>query len=380
MPRRASKDRWHSTTYAYGYVELRKGSAYCCYKGQRKSTGLAFVPKNKRAALEMLDAWIFEIEFPEKALVQKIGDGMSLSKALGIFHDRRWESFTPAVRDNYDRAFNAYCIRDASFDSVDEVATMLAHRDRELDLGRNTRNLYLRYLSLFFEDCVSSELITANPVRRIGVPSRVGPAEILMFSLDEVRAICTEIVKAPGDPEYGMLIRWLAITGMRIHETLNLRWADITDIEIRIVGKGRRARVIPIRLLPKLRALIEELRYHQPSRSARVHGGRAVMVALPESERKVFRWKNDTIIRTRFNNACQAAGIDRCEGERTLHNLRGTAGWWMETELGLEERVMCDLLGQEPSTRRRFYRTRPTAADLEKRTALRTLRTGKSQV
>lgn len=42
----------------------------------------------------------------------------------------------------------------------------------------------------------------------------------------------------------------------------------------------------------------------------------------------------------------------------------------METELGLEERVMCDMLGHEPATRRRFYRMRPTTADLEKRIAL----------
>lgn len=53
-----------------------------------------------------------------------------------------------------------------------------------------------------------------------------------------------------------MTIRFAALTGLRISEIANVRIGDIAEGSIRVVGKGKRMRVVP--LGPKGKALIEE--------------------------------------------------------------------------------------------------------------------------
>lgn len=53
-----------------------------------------------------------------------------------------------------------------------------------------------------------------------------------------------------------MTIRFASLTGLRISEVTAVRICDIADGSIRVVGKGKRLRVVPIG--PKGKALIEE--------------------------------------------------------------------------------------------------------------------------
>lgn len=53
-----------------------------------------------------------------------------------------------------------------------------------------------------------------------------------------------------------MTIRFAALTGLRISEITNVRIVDIAEGSIRVIGKGKRLRVVPFG--PKGKALIEE--------------------------------------------------------------------------------------------------------------------------
>ncbi|NJM09485.1 MAG: tyrosine-type recombinase/integrase [Bdellovibrionaceae bacterium] len=53
-----------------------------------------------------------------------------------------------------------------------------------------------------------------------------------------------------------MTIRFASLTGLRVSEVAAVRIGDIADSSIRVVGKGKRLRVVP--LGPKGKALIEE--------------------------------------------------------------------------------------------------------------------------
>lgn len=52
-------------------------------------------------------------------------------------------------------------------------------------------------------------------------------------------------------------IRFATLTGLRISEITNLKFGDIADGSIRVVGKGQKLRVVPIG--PRGRAVIDEL-------------------------------------------------------------------------------------------------------------------------
>lgn len=370
MPPSRTSKKWPSQTYAHGYVESRSGRAELRFKGRRRASGLLFVTKNRSEALKRLDEWIYAIENPVEVI--EVAEGLSLSQAVALFRQENLPSFTPAVKNNYLRAFNTYCLTDISLQDPDAVRAMIAAQNKEVGLGRNTQEKYLSYLALFFDELVESGHISRNPITKKMIPSRFLPMEILIFTLDEVDRVCQELRKAPDGEEYALAVQWLRVTGMRIGEMVKLHYSDVTNFQIQVYGKGRRARTIPVSLLPGLSDLIEQIENLPETPGVRYHGARRKTLGsltLP-GERRFFRWTNDTIIRTRFNEACAAAEVDRFGGARTLHNLRGTAGWWMETELGLEERVMCDILGHEPRTRRQHYRISPSVADLVARSAL----------
>lgn len=52
-------------------------------------------------------------------------------------------------------------------------------------------------------------------------------------------------------------IRFAALTGLRISEITNLKIGDIADNSIRVIGKGKKLRIVPIG--PRGRAVIDEL-------------------------------------------------------------------------------------------------------------------------
>lgn len=53
-----------------------------------------------------------------------------------------------------------------------------------------------------------------------------------------------------------MTIRFASLTGLRVSEIANIRISDVADGSIRVIGKGKRLRVVP--LGPKGKSLIEE--------------------------------------------------------------------------------------------------------------------------
>lgn len=307
----------------------------------------------------MLDRWILEIEHPELAVPeeQDARSSMTLYAAIDEFRHLYYSGFSISKRDNYDRAFNAYAVTDMPLADAAAVRTALASCNNSIELAPNTRNKYLGYLSLFFDECVRMGWISENPVNGIGVPPRLQKMEILIFTLEEVEAIVKEVEKRPDGHDYGLLYRFQAMTGIRIGETLKLWQADIDAKGIMVHGKGRLPRIVPIDAIPGLRELLGEILTLQKVPGTRHHG----------SDGKLFRWTDPGKPRQIFNDSCTATGIDR--GSRTLHTLRGTAGWWMENVLGWDERTICDVLGQEPETRKKHYRTQPSTAELEARIA-----------
>jgi hypothetical protein len=105
MPRkvsRASKTRWPSRTYNYGFVFNRNGSAWF-HRGEfRKSTSIRFNDENEEQLLKDLDAWLKKIEDGDEEVTRP--DSAAPRTAfdlIAIFKRDQFPNDTPASRKHY---------------------------------------------------------------------------------------------------------------------------------------------------------------------------------------------------------------------------------------------------------------------------------------
>jgi len=82
--------------------------------------------------------------------------------------------------------------------------------------------------------------LKVNPCSEVPPWPVANPASVEWYDDWEVSAILVELAE-----EYHPVVRWSLLTGMRLNESLGLRWGDIGE-RIRIVGKGRKVRHLPV--------------------------------------------------------------------------------------------------------------------------------------
>jgi len=88
---------------------------------------------------------------------------------------------------------------------------------------------------------VEEKMLTDNPCSRVPEWPVENPASVEWFTTEELGKILTRLPK-----RYVPLVRWALATGMRLSECLNLRWSDIGEAKVRVVGKGRKVRHLPV--------------------------------------------------------------------------------------------------------------------------------------
>lgn len=135
---------------------------------------------------------------------------------------------------------------------------------------------------------------------------RKRPVAVKIWAQEEIDQIVTYFHER--DPEYALFLQILAITGLRVHELLELTWAQITGDVVWLTSKdGNRNESIP--MFSALRALLDEIIVLDPERT---------------SKHRVWRWADSNVsrLRHRLHDACEVLGIDD-EG-RSFHTFRKT--------------------------------------------------------
>lgn len=103
-------------------------------------------------------------------------------------------------------------------------------------LSTSTQLTYLTVLLCFLKWCGNGNLD--------GVNFRIKPSRTRVDWLDEEQ-VAMLVANAPY-PALRAMIVLFAYTGMRLGELMSLRTKDMSDSEIRVRGKGRKSRVIPV--------------------------------------------------------------------------------------------------------------------------------------
>jgi integrase len=129
---------------------------------------------------------------------------------------------------------------------------LLRKKLHERNLSRATINRYLQILRGMFYKAIDWELYSGlNPLKKIRFYKE--NSRIKSLTKDEINLITIvtkdQISKTPKSPlqkAFADIVLLALNTGMRKGEILNLRWENLKGDEIEVIGKGNKARIIPL--------------------------------------------------------------------------------------------------------------------------------------
>jgi len=129
--------------------------------------------------------------------------------------------------------------------------------------SKATANRYCALLRTFINRAIDWQIyIGPNPVSKVRFYKENGKVTPMSpEDLEKVHAAVREISASPQSPVqrvFGDLVELSVNTGLRKSEVLNLKWRDVSNVEIEVRGKRERVRRIPMNAAA--RAVIE----HQP--------------------------------------------------------------------------------------------------------------------
>ncbi len=211
-----------------------------------------------------------------------------------------------------------------------------------LDVNGLARQLgvTVRFVRRLVEERLAQARSKANPVRDVEV-GRTNRIEMVFLEPDEIMTLAREITTPPpryrreerrrdGYPEYGLLVRFAAFTGLRAGELVALRPSDLDLLRRRVEVNASvseaygQLQVVPTktyqrRSVPIPRSLIDELATQIRHGSEYVwqgpHGGplRYSNWFKRHSSRPSFGW-----VDTSYRRSPCPTGSDRGDGRRSI--------------------------------------------------------------
>lgn len=124
-------------------------------------------------------------------------------------------------------------------------------RKKEAGLDKATVNRYLQLLRGMFYRAIDWEIYNKpNPVKKVKFFREERERRALSHTemekvLEAARAVAGK-ARSPLQKAFPDLILFAAHTGLRKAEVLNLRWKDVREDEITVIGKGSRRRTVPL--------------------------------------------------------------------------------------------------------------------------------------
>jgi integrase len=256
-------DKWYfrknDPYHKLGHVYNRNGKAYTrVRKGSlRESTGMPFANQFKDQCLELLRDRIDQSLKSDKLEINTLFELIEYYVENIVKQHRRYE---------YLKAFKRLIVKDCTLDDIDGIRKMIIENINNSKYSLSTIHLSVILINSMFVFALNEGFIRRNPILKSIIPEKP-KATKKIFTDEELDLIESNIkLKSSSGKYFAYKLRLLyAIklcrnTGMRIQEIVNLSWSDISDIAIKIHGKGNRIRYYPIGPFPELVALVEEMK------------------------------------------------------------------------------------------------------------------------
>jgi integrase len=189
-----------------------------------------------------------------RSALKRIAEGRAATPTRQTFAEvaRRWTAtysrtlqISEASRRNYADVLNLHVlpmignIKLESIKPSDIAAVMTSMADK--GYSPSYRHQAHKAMSHVFKMAIADEIVTVNPVRAIPAP-RGNVKDAYFADRDDVVAL---ILNA-SDERMRTFLVLMAHTGMRISETLSIKWSDVnfSTRTITVMGKGRRLRAV----------------------------------------------------------------------------------------------------------------------------------------
>lgn len=192
-----------------------------------------------------------------------------LGSAIEKFTDylRNERRYSPATIANYTRSLNQLCayvepLQIARWRDVrsDQIQSFIAKTHRGGLSPGSLRDMLSAYRS-FYRYLAREGEAAANPATDVRSPK--APRKLpQVLDVDEVAALLDFPADDPEAVRDRALLELLYSSGLRVSELTGVRWRDLDLAEglIRVTGKGRKTRIVPVgsRAIAALQALREQ--------------------------------------------------------------------------------------------------------------------------
>lgn len=356
-------DRWYFPKihpyYQLGYCERRYGKVYLHVKKLHgndkkllKSLNKPWINVHKEPALKALTELIADkLKFIEEQKIKKsadeIRDTADLYERYAIVH------FGGYSKDNLNRytlGWKKFIRRVYSLDELlaitEDVSAILANYDG----SPVTAAKYFEKVRSIFNFGVQQGWITRNPMYEKLKPNpkieiKYTPREeeirkMIQYFQNNENSILNPT--HPYERHYNVamtnLIRFIAQTGVRIHEALVARWSDYDGKTLTIHGKGSRIRHFPVTPFPALKELMDDMVKYRN-----------------RYEGFIFPWRDRAKPAEHLRNYLKKVVGKEDSEMYSFHGLRRYAVEKFVREEGLDVELAAQLLGHSTEIMRKHY-------------------------
>lgn len=250
------KDRWYlpkeHTFFRQGYVYNRNGICYLCIGSYRKTVNIPFTINNKEFVLELLVKTIKDLKY------SSISDMNSISQAIAMYYKVN-SNLSEKRMYVLKRAVKIFITKDFFLHEADAIRNHIIDNIKlsKDKYKQNSIAVYIAALTQIFTFLQSEGYIKKNPLNKSIVNEKIEEATIHLYTKEELEMI----FEATKDkPLYHYLYKFLYLTGCRIAEATNLKWVDVKEDYIEILGKGKKIRTIPFAPFPEIKKLLGEIK------------------------------------------------------------------------------------------------------------------------
>lgn len=160
------------------------------------------------------------------------------------------KGYTPDTINSYTedlKRLNCY-LKDIEIDSLSskDIETYLKYLNKD-NLSTRSISRHLSCLRTFFKFLNRNNYLKTNPMDGISIPKKIKTLPDILTE-EEISTLLDINLKTPNDYRNKAILELLYATGLRISELITLEFVNL-DLEndfLRVMGKGRKERVIPI--------------------------------------------------------------------------------------------------------------------------------------
>lgn len=124
MPRyvKPSENRWLHPTYRKAYCFNRNGFVYTCVNSHRQATSIEWLPKNKRAAMEILRMRVDRSFYPIPGVNDTSNvNELTIEHLLDRFHRDKVVKLNKETQEQYMIVYKQFFTENFYLDEVDKI-------------------------------------------------------------------------------------------------------------------------------------------------------------------------------------------------------------------------------------------------------------------